>query len=103
MWTNTTLGFSHGFLKNYLTSQGEDFLKDYRCCYDGTKGMGPTVRSSIFNGNGIKCSIAVDKNRCGVATEHALSWAVAVGSPTIYGTTFENELKSDLVGERGIF
>ena len=30
------------------------------------------------------------------------AFIIAVGSPTIYGTTFENELKSDLVGERGI-
>ena len=100
--TNTTLGFSHGFLKNYLTSKGEDFPKRLNVVMMAPKGMGPTVRSEYLNGNGINCSIAVDKNRCGVATEHALSWAVAVGSPTIFGTTFENELKSDLVGERGI-
>ena len=37
---NTTLGFSHGFLKNYLTSKGEDFPKKTKCSYDGTKRDG---------------------------------------------------------------
>lgn len=99
---NTTLGFSHGFLKGYLKNKGEDFPKKLNVVMMAPKGMGPTLRTSYMNGDGINCSIAVDKNKCGVAMEHALSWAVAVGSPTIYGTTFENEYKSDLVGERGI-
>ena len=37
----------------------------------------------------------------GRATDVALGWYVALGSPFIFATTFEQEYRSDIFGERG--
>ena len=38
----------------------------------------------------------------GKATDYALGWSVALGSPYTFQTTLESEYKSDIFGERGI-
>jgi ketol-acid reductoisomerase len=38
----------------------------------------------------------------GRATDYALGWSVALGSPYTFETTLESEYKSDIYGERGI-
>ena len=38
----------------------------------------------------------------GRATDYALGWSVALGSPYTFQTTLESEFKSDIYGERGI-
>ena len=37
----------------------------------------------------------------GRATNVALGWSVALGSPFTFATTLEQEYKSDIFGERG--
>lgn len=39
----------------------------------------------------------------GRATDVALGWSVALGSPFTFATTLEQEYKSDIFGERGKF
>jgi ketol-acid reductoisomerase len=38
----------------------------------------------------------------GRATDVALGWSVALGSPFTFVTTLEDEYKSDIYGERGV-
>ena len=38
----------------------------------------------------------------GKATDYALGWSVALGSPYTFETTLESEYRSDIFGERGI-
>ncbi|KAF8411041.1 hypothetical protein HHK36_003580 [Tetracentron sinense] len=83
MKPNSTLGLSHGFLLGHLQSLGLDFPKNISVIAVCPKGMGPSD---------------VD----GRATDVALGWSVALGSPFTFATTLEQEYKSDIFGERGI-
>ena len=103
----TTLGLSHGFLLSHLQAQGEDFPDGINVIAVCPKGMGPSVRRLYeqgreVNGAGINCSFAVHQDANGKATDYALGWAIALGSPYTFETTLESEYKSDIFGERGI-
>lgn len=39
----------------------------------------------------------------GRATDVALGWSIALGSPFTFATTLEQEYRSDIFGERGRF
>jgi ketol-acid reductoisomerase len=54
------------------------------------------------NGSGINASFAVHQDVDGNATNIALGWSVALGSPFTFATTLEDEYRSDIFGERGI-
>lgn len=102
-----TLGLSHGFLLGYLNSIGEKFPSNINVIAVCPKGMGPSVRrlyeqGKEVNGAGINASFAVHQDINGKATDYALAWAVALGSPFCFMTTMESEYKSDIYGERGI-
>ncbi|KAG2411289.1 hypothetical protein I3760_Q014500 [Carya illinoinensis] len=58
--------------------------------------------SKEINGAGINSSFAVHQDVDGRATDVALGWSVALGSPFTFATTLEQEYKSDIFGERGI-
>ena len=69
--------------------------------------MGPSVRRLYeqgreVNGAGINASFAVQQDVNGKATDYALGWSVALGSPYTFETTLESEYRSDIFGERGI-
>ena len=103
----TTLGLSHGFLLSHLQAEGEDFPKDINVIAVCPKGMGPSVRRLYeqgreVNGAGINASFAVQQDVTGKATDYALGWSVALGSPYTFETTLELEYRSDIFGERGI-
>ena len=103
----TTLGLSHGFLLSHLQAQGEDFPKNINVIAVCPKGMGPSVRRLYeqgreVNGAGINASFAVQQDVNGKATDYALGWSVALGSPYTFETTLESEYRSDIFGERGI-
>ncbi len=53
-------------------------------------------------GAGINASFAVHQDVTKTATDIALAWAVALGSPFVFKTTMTEEFKSDIYGERGI-
>eukprot|EP00960_Hanusia_phi_P027257 746720-Hanusia_phi.AAC.2 len=102
-----TLGLSHGFLLGHLESIGETFRKDINVVLVAPKGMGPSVRrlyeqGKTVNGAGINSSFAVHQDATGRATEIALGWAIAIGSPFVFETTLKEEYCSDIYGERGI-
>ena len=102
-----TLGLSHGFLVAHLGSVDRAFPKDIDVIGVCPKGMGRSVRRLYeqgreVNGAGINCSFAVHQDIDGRATDQALAWAVAIGSPCTFETTLEQEYKSDIMGERGI-
>eukprot|EP00292_Cryptomonas_paramecium_P033590 CAMPEP_0113706148 /NCGR_PEP_ID=MMETSP0038_2-20120614/27553_1 /TAXON_ID=2898 /ORGANISM="Cryptomonas paramecium" /LENGTH=561 /DNA_ID=CAMNT_0000631287 /DNA_START=57 /DNA_END=1742 /DNA_ORIENTATION=- /assembly_acc=CAM_ASM_000170 len=102
-----TLGLSHGFLLGYLESIGEKFRSDINVVLVAPKGMGPSVRrlyeqGKSVNGAGINSSFAVHQDATGRATEIALGWGIAIGSPFIFETTLKDEYCSDIYGERGI-
>jgi ketol-acid reductoisomerase len=107
MKPKSILGLSHGFLLGHLQSVGDDFPEDISVIAVCPKGMGPSVRrlyvqGKEVNGAGINASFAVHQDVDGRATDVALGWSVALGSPFTFVTTLEDEYKSDIYGERGI-
>ncbi|KAI4319749.1 hypothetical protein MLD38_033311 [Melastoma candidum] len=107
MKPRSILGLSHGFLLGHLQSLGLDFPKSISVVAVCPKGMGPSVRrlyvqGKEINGAGINSSFAVHQDIDGRATDVALGWSVALGSPFTFATTLEQEYKSDIFGERGI-
>jgi ketol-acid reductoisomerase len=102
-----TLGLSHGFLAAHLDSIGEGFPDHVDVIAVCPKGMGPSVRrlyeqGRTTEGAGINASVAIEQDRSGRATDRALGWAIAIGSPAIFATTLRQECTSDVFGERGI-
>jgi ketol-acid reductoisomerase len=102
-----TLGLSHGFLLGHMKNVGAKFPANINVIAVCPKGMGPSVRrlyvqGKEVNGAGINASFAVHQDVDGRATDYALGWSVALGSPYTFQTTLESEYKSDIYGERGI-
>ncbi len=102
-----TLGLSHGFLLGHMKNVGAKFPTNINVIAVCPKGMGPSVRrlyvqGKSVNGAGINASFAVEQDIDGRATDIALGWSVALGSPYTFQTTLESEYKSDIFGERGI-
>ena len=102
-----TLGLSHGFLLGYLQSAGKSFPADINVIAVCPKGMGPSVRrlyeqGKKVNGAGINSSFAIQQDIDGKASDYAIGWAIALGSPFVFLTTMEMEYRSDIFGERGI-
>ena len=107
MRPGTTLGLSHGFLLGHLQSIGENFPSNINVIAVCPKGMGPSVRrlyeqGKEVNGAGINASFAIHQDIDGRATDIALGWSIALGSPWTFQTTLESEYRSDIFGERGI-
>ena len=102
-----TLGLSHGFLVGHMKNVGAKFPASINVIGVCPKGMGPSVRKLYLqgkevNGAGINASFAVEQDIDGRATDLALGWSVALGSPYTFMTTLESEYRSDIFGERGI-
>ncbi|MBW4505261.1 MAG: ketol-acid reductoisomerase [Scytonematopsis contorta HA4267-MV1] len=102
-----TLGLSHGFLLGYLNTFGGSFPKNINVIAVCPKGMGASIRrlyeqGKEVNGAGINSSFAIHQDINGKATDYALGWSIAIGSPVTFITTLESEYKSDIFGERGI-
>src|SRR5918994_2138233 len=73
-----------------------DFAKNINVVAVCPKGMGPSVRRLYeqgreVNGAGINASFAVHQDVNGKATDYALGWSVALGSPYTFETTLESE------------
>jgi ketol-acid reductoisomerase len=102
-----TLGLSHGFLLQHLENEGAAFPPHVNVIAVCPKGMGPSVRrlyvqGKEINGAGINSSFAVVQDIDGKATDQAIGWSIALGSPYTFITTLKNEFKSDVFGERAI-
>ncbi len=102
-----TLGLSHGFLLGHMKNVAARFPDSINVIGVCPKGMGPSVRRLYLqglsiNGAGINSSFAIEQDVDGRATDIALGWSIAIGSPYTFQTTLESEYKSDIYGERGI-
>ena len=96
------LYFSHGFAITYRDRTGVVPPDDVDVILVAPKGSGRTVRSNFLDGSGINASYAVFQDATGRAEERALATGIAIGSGYLFPTTFEKEVFSDLVGERGV-
>ncbi|MGD9048868.1 MAG: ketol-acid reductoisomerase [Anaerolineae bacterium] len=96
------LFFSHGFGVVYNDQTGivpPDFVDVIMVA---PKGSGASVRANYLAGSGINSSFAVLQDRTGRALERTLAVGIAIGSGYLFPTTFQNEVYSDLTGERGV-
>lgn len=66
------------------------------------KGSGRSVRKNFLDGSGINSSFAIHQDFTGRAKERTIALGIAIGSGYLFHTTFENEVYSDLTGERGV-
>ncbi|MBN1627648.1 MAG: ketol-acid reductoisomerase [Deltaproteobacteria bacterium] len=96
------LYFSHGFSIVYKDQTDVIPPKDVDVILVAPKGSGTSVRRNFLAGSGINSSYAVFQDATGRAEERTLAVGIAIGSGYLFPTTFENEVHSDLVGERGV-
>jgi ketol-acid reductoisomerase len=96
------LYFSHGFSIVYKEQTGIIPPEDIDVIMVAPKGSGTSVRRNFLNGAGINSSYAVFQDATGRAEERCLALGIGVGSGYLFPTTFEDEVHSDLTGERGI-
>lgn len=103
----STLGLSHGFLLGHLDNIHGALPENVDVIAVCPKGMGASVRALYLqgaevNGAGINASFAVHQDVSGKATDRALGWSIALGSPYTFQTTLVSEYRSDISGERAI-
>lgn len=96
------LYFSHGFSIVYKEQTGVIPPENVDVILVAPKGSGLTVRRNFLDGSGINSSIAVFQDYTGRAYDRTCAIGIAVGSGYLFPTTFENEVYSDLTGERGV-
>ncbi|MBI2338957.1 MAG: ketol-acid reductoisomerase [Deltaproteobacteria bacterium] len=96
------LYFSHGF--GIVFSDDTKIVppKNVDVVLCAPKGSGLTVRTHFQEGRGINASIAVKQDFTGRAFDRVCALGMAIGSGHLFQTTFENEVRSDLTGERCI-
>lgn len=97
-----TLCFSHGFAVTYSDKTGVIPPSDIDVILIAPKGSGRSVRKLFLNNKGINSSYAVHQDYSGQAEEKALAFGIGIGSGYLFQTTFQKEVYSDLVGERGV-
>jgi ketol-acid reductoisomerase len=96
------LYFSHGFAVVYNDQTGIVPPEYVDVILVAPKGSGTSVRANFLAGSGINSSYAVEQDYTGRALGRALATGIAIGSGYLFPTTFENEVYSDLTGERGV-
>jgi ketol-acid reductoisomerase len=98
----TALYFSHGFSVVFNAQTGVIAPKFVDVILVAPKGSGTTVRRHFLEGKGINSSFAIHQDYTGRARERAIALGIAIGSGFLFETTFEQEVVSDLTGERGV-
>lgn len=96
------LYFSHGFSIVYKEQTDVIPPANVDVILVAPKGSGASVRTNFLAGHGINSSFAVFQDFTGRALDRTLAIGIAVGSGYLFPTTFENEVYSDLTGERGV-
>jgi ketol-acid reductoisomerase len=96
------LYFSHGFSIAYKDQTGVVPPPDVDVIMVAPKGSGTSVRRNFLSGAGINSSFAVEQDATGRARERCLAVGIAIGSGYLFPTTFQQEVYSDLTGERGV-
>lgn len=96
------LYFSHGFSIVYGDQTKVIPQADVDVIMVAPKGSGTSVRRNFLSGAGINSSYAVHQDATGRAKDRCLALGIAIGSGFLFPTTFEQEVFSDLTGERGV-
>ncbi|HZK05152.1 MAG TPA: ketol-acid reductoisomerase [Actinomycetaceae bacterium] len=96
------LYFSHGFSITYKDQTGVVPPANVDVLLVAPKGSGTSVRRNFLSGAGINSSFAVEQDATGRAMDRCIAIGIAVGSGYLFPTTFQNEVFSDLTGERGV-
>ncbi|MGD8986499.1 MAG: ketol-acid reductoisomerase [Desulfobacteraceae bacterium] len=96
------LYFSHGFSVVYKDQTGIVPPENVDVILVAPKGSGRTVRTNFLDGSGINSSYAIFQDHTGRALERTIAVGIGIGSGYLFPTTFEKEVHSDLVGERGV-
>lgn len=96
------LYFSHGFSVTYKEQTGVIPPKNVDVVLVAPKGSGTSVRRNFLAGTGINSSYAIFQDYTGNAEERTLALGIGIGSGYLFPTTFEDEVYSDLTGERGV-
>lgn len=96
------LYFSHGFGITYKDRTGIVPPSDVDVFLVAPKGSGTSLRRLFLEGKGLNSSYAIFQDATGRAKERALALGIGIGSGYLFETTFQNEVFSDLTGERGI-
>jgi ketol-acid reductoisomerase len=96
------LYFSHGFSVTFKDDTGVIPPPHVDVALVAPKGSGRSVRANFLAGSGINASFAVHQDATGRAWERTVALGIAIGAGYLFPTTFENEVYSDLTGERGV-
>ena len=96
------LYFSHGFSITYKEQTDVVPPANVDVILVAPKGSGMSVRRNFLAGAGINSSYAIFQDYTGRAEERTLALGIGIGSGYLFPTTFENEVYSDLTGERGV-
>jgi ketol-acid reductoisomerase len=96
------LYFSHGFSITYKDQTGVIPPPHVDVALVAPKGSGRSVRTNFLDGSGINASFAIQQDSTGRAYERTIALGIAIGAGYLFPTTFENEVFSDLTGERGV-
>lgn len=96
------LYFSHGFSIVYKDQTRIIPPKNVDVIMVAPKGSGTSLRRNFLSGAGINASFAVFQDATGRAKERCIALGIGIGAGYLFPTTFENEVFSDLVGERGV-
>jgi len=101
LYPKNTLYFSHGFGIHYKNYTHIDPPHDVNIIMVSPKCSGKSVRDHFLSGEGFTSSFAIH-NDIDNARELCMAIAFAIGNNYVFETTFENEVVSDLTGERCI-
>jgi ketol-acid reductoisomerase len=96
------LYFSHGFSIVFKDQTGVIPPADVDVVMVAPKGSGTSLRRNFLSGAGINSSYAVFQDATGHAKDRCIALGIGIGSGYLFPTTFDNEVYSDLVGERGV-
>ena len=96
------LYFSHGFSIVFKDQTKVIPPEDVDVIMVAPKGSGTSLRRNFLSGAGINASFAVFQDATGRAKDRCIALGIGIGAGYLFPTTFENEVNSDLVGERGV-
>jgi len=96
------LYFSHGFSIVYKDQTKVIPPEDVDVIMVAPKGSGTSLRRNFLSGEGINASFAVFQDATGRAKDRCIALGIGIGAGYLFPTTFEKEVFSDLVGERGV-
>jgi len=102
VWPDVEKNLNPGFSIVYKDQTGLIPQDNIDVIMVAPKGSGTSLRRNFLSGAGINSSFAVFQDATGRASERCIALGIGIGSGYLFPTTFENEVYSDLVGERGI-